>query len=96
MRYSPSGTAVTLKLDAADASRPVLTVSDCGPGIPAAERARVLEPFYRRLGTGVSGTGLGLAIVKTLCDRWRLTLTLEDAHPGNAGAPGLAASIRRA
>lgn len=96
VRYSPAGTAVTLKLDASDSAGPVLTVSDCGPGIPADERARVLEPFYRRLGTGVSGTGLGLAIVKTLCDRWRLTLTLEDARPGNAEAPGLAASIRRA
>ena len=96
VRYSPAGTAVTLKLDAADPARAVLTVSDCGPGIPADERARVLEPFYRRLGTGVSGTGLGLAIVKTLCDRWRLTLTLEDARPGNTEAPGLAASIRRA
>ncbi|MDO5532109.1 ATP-binding protein [Sutterella sp.] len=91
VRYSPSGTAVTLRLDSAEP--PVISVRDCGPGIPAEDRARVLEPFFRRLGTGVSGTGLGLAIVKTLCDRWDLELRLEDARPGEEN-PGLAASIR--
>ena len=27
------------------------------PAFPEEDRARVLEPFYRRLGTNVSGTG---------------------------------------
>lgn len=93
VRYSPSGTTVTLEL--ANPSDPVLTVSDCGPGIPADERARVLEPFYRRLGTGVAGTGLGLAIVKTLCDRWELSLSLADARSEGGLAPGLAVTVKR-
>ena len=66
VRYSPKGGTVTVKL--AQIEPPVLCVMDEGPGIPQEDRARVLEPFYRRLGTNVSGTGLGLAIVKTICD----------------------------
>ena len=93
VRYSPAGTAVTLQL--VSMNPPVIRVSDNGPGIPAAERERVMEPFYRRLGTGVSGTGLGLAIVKTLCDRWNLSVELDEAHPGNTEAPGLAVTIRK-
>ncbi|EGH26196.1 sensor histidine kinase TctE, partial [Pseudomonas amygdali pv. mori str. 301020] len=40
----------------------VLEVEDDGPGIPADERERVFERFYRRSQQG-SGAGLGLAIV---------------------------------
>ena len=92
VRYSPADTAVTLQL--LSVNPPVIRVSDNGPGIPSTERERVMEPFYRRLGTGVSGTGLGLAIVKTLCDRWNLSVELDEAHPGEKEAPGLAVTIR--
>lgn len=45
----------------------ILTVSDCGPGLPEEELDKVLAPFYRpelsRTREG-GGVGLGLAIVK--------------------------------
>jgi two-component system sensor histidine kinase PrrB len=41
----------------------VLRVADDGPGVPAGERARLLEPFARGRDTAAPGTGLGLAIV---------------------------------
>jgi two-component system, OmpR family, sensor histidine kinase PrrB len=41
----------------------VVDVGDDGPGIPAGERAQVLEPFRRGARATASGTGLGLAIV---------------------------------
>ena len=41
----------------------VLTVSDDGPGIPCAERARAFERFYRIPGSAAGGSGLGLSIV---------------------------------
>ena len=44
----------------------LLRISDDGPGIPPAERAKVFDLFYR-IGDGdrrPSGTGLGLAIVR--------------------------------
>ncbi len=41
----------------------VLVVEDNGPGIPAAERERLFEPFARLEGTDRPGSGLGLALV---------------------------------
>ena len=41
----------------------LVRVDDDGPGLPAEERDRVLEPFARGLGVTAPGTGLGLAIV---------------------------------
>ncbi len=41
----------------------VLTVSDTGRGITAADLDKIFEPFYTKKSMGRSGTGLGLAIV---------------------------------
>jgi signal transduction histidine kinase len=41
----------------------VLSVSDSGDGIPAADLKRIFEPFYTKKVMGRSGTGLGLAVV---------------------------------
>lgn len=40
-----------------------LTVDDAGPGLSEEEHGRVLDPFYRPLGTRADGSGLGLSIV---------------------------------
>jgi two-component system, OmpR family, sensor histidine kinase RstB len=42
-----------------------LAVCDAGPGVPAAERERIFEPFYR----GARGSGLGLSIVRQIARR---------------------------
>lgn len=55
----------------AEAGRAVLEVSDHGPGVPAEERQRIFEPFYRLAGgreTG-RGSGLGLALVLDIARR---------------------------
>jgi PAS domain S-box-containing protein len=41
----------------------VLSVSDTGEGIPAADLKRIFEPFYTKKVMGRSGTGLGLSVV---------------------------------
>ncbi len=41
----------------------VISVSDSGEGIPAADLKRIFEPFYTKKVMGRSGTGLGLAVV---------------------------------
>jgi two-component system sensor histidine kinase SenX3 len=49
-----------------------ITVSDEGPGIPAAEQEAIFEKFYRLdpdQRSGVGGTGLGLYIARELVDR---------------------------
>ena len=59
----------------------MLQVEDTGPGIAEAERALVLQPFYRSLGTNVDGSGLGLAIVSEIVAQHGATMTIEDARP---------------
>jgi signal transduction histidine kinase len=57
-------------------------VSDDGPGIAPAERARVFDRFYRRAGTEPPGSGLGLAIVKAIADAHGATVQLADGPSG--------------
>jgi two-component system phosphate regulon sensor histidine kinase PhoR len=62
-------------------SKPVLSVSDTGIGIPNRDIPRLTERFYR-VGSGRSrnsgGTGLGLAIVKHVLNSHQATLTIES------------------
>ena len=81
VRYTPAGGSVDLSL-AHDGGEAVLEVSDSGPGIPAEDRARVFDRFYRRPGDAPEGSGLGLAIVKQVVERHRGSIALEDAPGG--------------
>jgi len=65
------------------ANRPVLTVSDNGPGIPEADRGPVLERFVRLdASRSVPGTGLGLSLVSAIAELHQATLVLQDNAPG--------------
>ena len=62
-RFSPPDQPVEVTLTAADGEAR-LTVADHGPGIPAEDRERVFDRFYRSAATRtLPGSGLGLAIV---------------------------------
>jgi signal transduction histidine kinase len=64
---------------------PMITVTDDGPGIPAADRERVFDRFTRlddARARDAGGSGLGLAIVQELVRRHGGTVTLGDAGPG--------------
>lgn len=82
--YTQTGGRVTVSASQHQA-RAVLKVVDNGPGIPAAERAKVLERFYRIAGSKQEGSGLGLAIVKEICDRHGIEVVLADAPGGDGG-----------
>ncbi len=76
----------------------ILLVEDDGPGLPAAERARVLERFHRAPGGPGDGCGLGFSIVKEIADRHHGTITFHDGGSGllvRIDLP-LAADVRRA
>jgi len=92
LRYAPGSSAVTVSLREA-ADHVELIVEDAGPGIPEADRERVLQRFQRLAGDPTPGSGLGLAIAKAIVERHRGALWLADAHPGRA-APGLAVHVR--
>ena len=58
-----------------------LRVDDDGPGIPAAERAPVLDRGTR-LDERAEGHGLGLGIVRDILSAWGGTLSLQDSPLG--------------
>ena len=77
------GTSAEIDVVAAPATVEV-RVHDRGPGIPAAERERVFEPFYRleeSRNRKTGGTGLGLAISQQIMQRHNGHIALED-RPG--------------
>ena len=66
LKYSHEG-AVELAVRR-DGEALVFSVMDRGPGVPAPERERIFEPFYRPPGVlpDIGGTGLGLTIARGL------------------------------
>ncbi|GAB1722436.1 MAG: PAS domain S-box protein [Nitrospira sp. CR1.1] len=56
-----------------------VTISDTGPGIPAAVRPRIFDPFFTTKAPG-KGTGLGLSIVHKIVTRHGGTITLDSAE----------------
>jgi len=81
VRYTPEGGRVQVGIrNTADGA--VLEVDDSGPGIPAADRERAFDRFYRRANAPQGGSGLGLAIVKAIADRHGARVSLDDAPGG--------------
>jgi signal transduction histidine kinase len=76
LRHTPSGTRVVVR--AGGGNRPVLEVTDDGPGIRPDELGRVFERFYRGDSSLASGSGLGLAIARELATRMGGTLEAES------------------
>lgn len=65
-------------------SEVVITVSDCGPGLPESEAEQVFTPFYRlensRNRTS-GGVGLGLAIVRNCIEACKGTVRCRNRVP---------------
>ncbi|MBV7456512.1 HAMP domain-containing protein [Acidovorax sp. sif1233] len=61
-------------------------VCDRGPGVPASQRERIFEPFYRLPGASerAGGVGLGLALVRSIAGRHNGTVHCEDREGGGA------------
>ncbi|GAA4707952.1 ATP-binding protein [Nocardioides conyzicola] len=80
VKYTPDGGHVVVTLEQV-AGEVVLTCTDDGIGISAADQAHVFEEFYRSADPDAahrSGTGLGLAIVRRLVDRHGGSIELES------------------
>ena len=83
-----------------------IRIEDRGPGLPAAERDRIFEPFTRVPGSDGDGFGLGLAIAKRAIEAHGGQIEARDREGGglsmrielpfaNAGEPAGAAPARR-
>lgn len=81
LHYIPRGGRIDVQV-AHTAEGIELVVRDNGPGIPAAERARVFDRFYRVPDAPTGGSGLGLAIVDEVAQSHGARVALEDAAPG--------------
>jgi len=84
IRYTPKGGRIDLGFDET-AEYLNIWVEDNGPGIPPSERQRVIDPFYRILGTEQQGTGLGLSIADTIVKRHQGRLKLADSRRFDSG-----------
>ena len=108
LKYTPQGGGVTVSAFVArDGERPTFSVRDTGPGIPEADRERVLGRFVRlERSRNTPGSGLGLSLVAAVARMHEATIKLESAKPGllanlsfphveEVQAPSIAAQVRR-
>ena len=79
IRYTPAGGRIDIGFSETPTTL-AIWVEDDGPGIPAAERSRVTDAFYRILGTEQQGTGLGLSIADAIAKRYGGKLILTDSR----------------
>ncbi|HZD91668.1 MAG TPA: HAMP domain-containing sensor histidine kinase, partial [Pseudolabrys sp.] len=80
----PPGVPAEIMVSAADTGqRILLTVADRGPGIPEADRARVVERFVRlEQSRSQPGSGLGLSLAAAVTRLHGGELVLADNDPG--------------
>jgi len=83
-KYSPAGSPISVRVQRRG-DEAVFEIADRGPGIPAAERERVFERFYRAGdGQRASGTGLGLTVSRAIVRAHGGTISAEDRPGGGA------------
>jgi two-component system sensor histidine kinase TctE len=80
IRYTPENGHITVRMLNEDLT--ILEVEDDGIGIPAAERERVFERFYRVIGGEETGSGIGLAIVREIAVRHGASVMVTAPESG--------------
>ena len=83
-KYGASGERLDIESRQVN-DRTIIKIHDFGPGIPAKEKEKVFQPFYRsssRLTDGVAGAGIGLSIARELAQLHGGDLTLMDKSRG--------------
>jgi signal transduction histidine kinase len=83
MKYGAGGRWIGVRASLAGGHLDV-SVTDRGMGIPAAEQAKIFDPFYRApdvVAAQIQGAGLGLSLVKRIVEAHSGQITLKSA-PG--------------
>ena len=82
IKHSPTGASIGLVTRESPNTIGV-AVNDSGPGIPAEERARVFQRFYRlKRSRSTPGSGLGLSLVEAIAALHQIGIELTDNGPG--------------
>lgn len=90
-RAQPAVT-ISARMDLAR-ERPVIEVTDAGPGVAPDQRAHLFEPFHT---TRAQGAGLGLYVVEQLCTANQARAEYFEPRGGGAGFRIVCADPRRA
>jgi signal transduction histidine kinase len=78
--HSPPGTEVVVAVGRDG----TVSVADRGPGVPAEDRERIFDRFWRGRATETQGAGLGLAIVKEIARAHGASIMVEDRPHGGS------------
>ena len=83
LKYAPQGGSIEVAVQRCDDLRAEISVSDNGPGVDDAEKAKVMQRFYRGdASRGTPGVGLGLSLVQAVAKLHGSALELRDNGPG--------------
>jgi signal transduction histidine kinase len=83
LKYTPRWGSVSVAVTTPSPGNAAVVIADTGPGIPASERERATERFYRGdASRGTPGTGLGLSLVAGVAKLHAGTLDLANNAPG--------------
>ena len=95
VKYTPAGGAVMLRTRRRSSGEVEASVTDTGPGVPEADRGRVLERFVRLENSRTQpGAGLGLSLVGAVVDAHGGRLELDDGPGAMDGqGPGLRVAL---
>ena len=95
LKYTPSGGAVRVRARRRSSGDVEFSVTDTGPGVPEADRERVVQRFVRLENSrSEPGSGLGLALVQAVAEAHGGRLQLDEG-PGVVGdsGPGLRTAL---
>jgi len=95
VKYTPAGGAIMLRVRRRSSGEVEASVTDTGPGVPDADRTRVVERFVRLENSrNQPGAGLGLSLVAAVAEAHAGRLELDEG-PGKLGelGPGLRVAL---
>jgi signal transduction histidine kinase len=95
VKYTPAGGAVMLRVRRRTSGDIELSVTDTGPGVPEADRERVVDRFVRLENSrNAPGAGLGLSLVAAVARAHGGRLELDEGPGAFDGmGPGLRAAL---
>jgi signal transduction histidine kinase len=94
-KYTPAGGAVMLRVRRRSNGEIEFSVTDTGPGVPEADRTRIVDRFVRLENSRTQpGAGLGLSLVSAVAEAHGGRLEIDEG-PGRVGetGPGLRTAL---